>query len=439
MKHAVILLISGLLLGGCESANHAGKTVSKPRLKSREMFFDAPEGMTAYATGYYTQATGLEMRCRRRLTNRSDVMTQSGGDAYSQDNGRTWGPWNEPTVEDVYNERFNGVAWVVPWMDPVMGRLLHLGGGNERAFYQSGKVVDVMKKYFLVYGVSVDGDRSLTVCERVIQKGEPYSQEHPLKNHWVGKNSAFMGDNGSRPIRTRAGRILVPFQYSHPGPDGEYLNPGGGYTFHDSAVLIGQWRDDLRIDWEVSEIVYGDPARSTRGFIEPTIAEMPDGRILMVLRGSNEKKEELPGYKWYCVSEDGGYRWSEVKPWGYTDGTAFYSPSSMSLLLSHSSGKTYWLGNICPENPRGSSPRYPIVIGQVDPKSMMLMRDTVAEIDTKTSEDAVSGLGELYLSCFYGYEDRENGDIVVWMTRFFRQNKIFNGDAYVYRLTVPRE
>jgi len=444
LQNYIAILVFGALLWGCDSGmirssgKEAVNRVRAPRLKSREMFYDGPDGTRPHAVGYYTRGTGVEMRGRRRFTNRSDVVTGSGGDAYSKDNGRSWGAWNEPAAEEVQGGRFNGVSWLTPWVDPGSGRLLYLGAGNANVFYQSGKAVDIMKKYFLVYGVSTDGGRSLAVCEPVIQKGADYTAEHPLQNHWVGKNCVYLGDNGSRPIRTRAGRILVPIQYSHPGPDGEYLNLGGGYTFHDSAVLIGQWGEDMRMDWEVSEIVYGNPAKSTRGFIEPTLAEMPDGRILMVMRGSNDKKGELPGHKWYCVSEDGGYHWSEVKAWGYADGRAFYSPSSMSLLLSHSNGRIYWLGNICAKNPLGNSPRYPMVIGQVDEVSMQLIRETVSQIDTRTAEDAASGLGKLNLSNFYGYEDRENGDIVVWMTRSFNRDKggkkIFNSDAYVYRI-----
>lgn len=61
-----------------------------------------------------------------------------------------------------------------------------------------------------------------------------------------------------------------------------------------------------------------DPAASTRGTIEPTLAEMPDGRILMVMRGSNggskDPEFKIPGYRWHSVSSDGGYHWTKPQP-----------------------------------------------------------------------------------------------------------------------------
>ena len=88
--------------------------------------------------------------------------------------------------------------------------------------------------------------------------------------------------------------------------------------------------------------------------MEPTIAEMPDGRILMVLRGSNDAKPQLPGHKWFTTSADEGKTWEPVTRWTCTDGSPFFSPSSMSQLVRHSSGRYFWIGNITPENPCGN-------------------------------------------------------------------------------------
>ena len=215
------------------------------------------------------------------------------------------------------------------------------------------------------------------------------------------------------------------------GPDGEVYNPGGGYTYHEAAVLIGAWVEGLAIEWEISQRVTGDPATSTRGCCEPAIAEMPDGRILMVMRGSNDARPSLPGYKWYSVSEDGGFHWGPVRPWSFSDGVPFFSPSSCSQLLPHSNGRCFWIGNVTSGNPRGNSPRHPLVIGQVDPQSAMLLKESVVTIDTREpGEDE-----DLQLSNFLAHEDRENGDVVLYVTRFFHK-KAWRGDAYVYRVAV---
>jgi hypothetical protein len=118
-------------------------------------------------------------------------------------------------------------------------------------------------------------------------------------------------------------------------------------------------------------------------------------------------------------SRDGGDTWTEATPWTYENGTAFYSPSACSELLPHSNGKLYWLGNITNENPKGNRPRYPIVIGEVNQDTGLLIEETVTIID-----DRQPGENErMTLSNFHAREDRETGHIVVFLPRFF-----VNGD-----------
>ena len=80
-----------------------------------------------------------------------------------------------------------------------------------------------------------------------------------------------------RPIRTQyqqgtqQGKVLVPVSITRNGAD-----------YSDSAVLIGAWNNDMTISWNLSQRMLADASKSTIGFCEPTIAEMPDGRILMV-------------------------------------------------------------------------------------------------------------------------------------------------------------
>jgi hypothetical protein len=56
----------------------------------------------------------------------------------------------------------------------------------------------------------------------------------------------------------------------------------------------------------------------------------------------------------------------------------------MSALFRHSSGRVYWVGHITPENPRGNLPRRPLVIGEVDPKNLKLIRDCVVVVYPET-------------------------------------------------------
>jgi hypothetical protein len=144
---------------------------------------------------------------------------------------------------------------------------------------------------------------------------------------------------------------------------------------------------------------------------------MPDGRILCVMRGSNglkkDPKHEWPSRKWYCVSTDGGFHWSRPEPWHYSNAKDFFSPSSMSQIIPAKSGRFFWIGNISPTNCEENAPRWPLVMGEIDPSNMMLIEDSVFTIDTRGADDPEG----LQLSNFYAFEDRETGDIVLPMQR----------------------
>ena len=98
------------------------------------------------------------------------------------------------------------------------------------------------------------------------------------------------------------------------GPDGKLFKPAGAYTYHDSGVLIGRWSRGRRLDWKIGDRIPGDPARATRGMDEPTVAELAAGRILLAMRGSNDKRPELPSYRWHSSSSDGGRHWTAPAP-----------------------------------------------------------------------------------------------------------------------------
>ncbi|MBI4027488.1 MAG: hypothetical protein HY360_21055 [Verrucomicrobia bacterium] len=94
-------------------------------------------------------------------------------------------------------------------------------------------------------------------------------------------------------------------------------------------------------------------------------------------------------------------------------------------------GKCYWFGNICDQNPEGSLPRYPLVAAEGDLKSLMLIKNSVFEVDTLQSGDPPS----LQLSNFTVHEDRSNGELILHMSRFHAaENGTWCGDAFVYRI-----
>jgi hypothetical protein len=215
------------------------------------------------------------------------------------------------------------------------------------------------------------------------------------------------------------------------GTDGKLSLPGGGFTHQYTRILLGTWSDGHKIRWELSDKIVGDPDRTSRGLFEPTLAELPDGRIVCVMRGSNGGTRDpdckWPAYKWYSVSSDGGRTWSTADPFKYSDGSELFSPSAMSQLLRHSNGRLYWLGNLSEKNCCANNPRYPLVIAEVDQKNLGLIKTTVLVLDTLHDDDKEG----LNLSHWLAYEDRETAEIRVPMRRWSTDYTKFQGVDYI--------
>lgn len=334
----------------------------------------------------------------------------------SADNGRTWSPFTTKpdfTTGLPYGYRREPMTTAC---DSRTGRLLTIVNALDTPGLdpKAHEPPLAQQTYYLRYQVSEDGGRTWLFDEPIIHGGA-FDAKHPVEGVWVGTNAIYLGDAGSRPLITRSGKVLVPAQATPATSDGKLYNPAGGFTYTEVLVLIGTWTNKARLTWGVSERVRGDPARTTRGLIEPTLAEFGDGRILMVMRGSNggkaDPRSELPSHKWFSISKDGGHTWSQAEPWTYDDGTPFFSPSSMSALLTHSSGRCFWVGNLSASNCIGNLPRWPLVIGEVDAKSLRLLRDTVLMVDTRQPADETQG--RLDISHVTMFEDRQSSEIVV--------------------------
>ncbi len=339
--------------------------------------------------------------------------------AFSPDNGRTWTPM-KPTPDFDKDLPYGYRRSPYPlWRDPVNGNILSLFNCMDTPDKDPHAHEPRWQWYwyYLRYRVSTDGGRTYLFDKPIIQKGEQYSPEHPVDGVYIGKNCFFLGDQGCDPIRTREGTILVPMQMPPLASDGKsFYNPGGGWYWLQSRILIGRWTKDNQIEWECSEPIRGDGKRTVRGLYEPTLAQMPDGNLICIMRGSNGGKSDpgnkLPSHKWISVSKDGGHKWSLPKPWTYTDGNAFFSPASMSELITHSNGRTYWIGNISQKNCQDNHPRWPLVIAEVDPQTYGLMRDNFVVIDTKLPEEE-----DVNLSHWHSREDRQTGDIILTTSR----------------------
>lgn len=385
----------------------------------REVLMKSPgKGTAVMAFAYYTGHRGFDMVSLEQRWSRSDTI-DTVFRRTSQDNGRTW---STPIESKTGEKRPNGTWRKHPragYVDPKTKRLLEFW---MEAVLPTDDPLEGLRHYGVYYSINSG------LARRLIHKGRAFDAQHPIPGAELGRNGFMLGDHGSAPITAPNGDILLPLEI-FPAKDGKLYNPGGGYTWSDAAVAIGRWKGQ-DLEWTMSNIVQGDPAVTTRGMVEPTIAFLDRNRVLMVLRGSNDKNPKLPGYKWYSLSSDGGRTFSAAKPWTFTTGQNFFSPSACSYLLPHSSGKLYWLGNITPENPKGNRPRYPFVIAEVDKVTGLLHQQSVRQIDTRQhGENEI-----LTLSNFFAHEDRESKEIVLYITRLFAFPDGWEGDAMRYRI-----
>jgi len=150
------------------------------------------------------------------------------------------------------------------------------------------------------------------------------------------------------------------------------------------------WRATDPLDVGEPETTLPLSANLSRGSIEPTIAELPDGRLLMLVR-------TVVGVFYQSESSDGGLTWSELKPSPLTCG----GPGNMVTLPS---GRVAFAYN--PANPdstdaaKWGSPigydRQTLALLDRDGRTWRITHDFVRQIEgqTRVVHSTITGLGD---------------------------------------------
>jgi hypothetical protein len=418
LRRTFLVGIAGLAAWLAAHASLFSAEPAKLRVKRESVSFPQPRPDKAvYEMAAYAAPRGPAMVRLRTEEIKNDITTNYEL-SISGDHGETWSGMvtlesSRPTPQGMFRAMF----FFPPYCDPHNGRLLLVG---EEGVLPADSSDDAFTNLYTAYRTSADQGRTWSPARRVIQKGAEYSADHPLATVYVGKNAS---QTAGVPLCRDDGAVIVPIQLSILKNDKLYLPPGA-YTFLDSALLIGRWQADGSVEWELGGRIHLPPEKSLRGAFEPTVLEFPGGRMLVVLRAND-------GHKWYAISRDGGLTWGDVKPWTYADGSPFYSPNSFSQLVKHSDGTHYWFGNITPESPKGNNPRYPLVVGRVDPETLLLEKDSIVVIDDRRTGDSPT----LQLSNFNLVEDRRTGDFLLRMPRRDDGQKTkLPGSVHLYRI-----
>ena len=222
-------------------------------------------------------------------------------------------------------------------------------------------------------------------------------------------------------------------------PTGKAVHYKNTWAPVDEAVtVIGEYNSRGGLDWRLGKALNISPEMSSRGLDENAITQLADGRIAAVCRGDNSAFREKPGYKWLSFSSDEGETWSAPVPLPATGGDPIESGANGSALFrSIKNGKLYWMGNLALRGERANDnwPRSPLVVVEVQEEPFALKRDTIFAIDERNYNDSP----RVQHSNFRFYQDRETGDLVVFLTRYgeFSEKEWQVADYYRYRVEMP--
>lgn len=375
----------------------------------RELHLPAPRPGVALWTQIAYADNGLA---------REEILTTSSeSDAYydwqrrlSADNGKTW---TEP--EDVQGVTLNtpaGGMVTYPRVPASPGGTVYrflmrrLWPGNEIYTYQWGAQKHELNDHVFV---TEDGGP-----ERLLryEDGPDYDPAEPFAPAFCRTNQAYAGQNAAA------------------GPDGAVFFPLSTSRDEGETRLRGvclMRRDPESEGWQASNQQFVDLEVSCRGMLEPDVAVLRSGAVMVVCRGSNT--DLTAGRKWLTVSTDGGKSLAPIEELRYDDGSRFYSPSSIHRFLrSTRNGKLYWLANIVAEPPRSNHPRYPLCLAEIDEERLAVRKDSVIIVDDRGADEPE----RLQLSNFNVIEDRESLDFEIYVSRLGQDVESF-WETGVYR------
>lgn len=418
---------SAALAAAAEGADDPKQTealpwkVNRPIVKVEKKLYRRRkgDGTAAWVSCTYV-GPGLEREEVHSFQGASDSWHDVGR-RFSADDGRTWGEF-EPRpnttlrVGEVEVREHPGCSVYVPEAGVLVGawlRQLPMGARWHNFTYTR---------------LSRDFGRTWTEPEQLrYEEGEGFDPKAPHKPAFLQRNHAYFGTS----IRRHSnGTLILPVAHANAAGDEE--NDRRPWRMG-SLCFIGTWDAEHEcIRWNAGQRVKISPDVSSRGLMEPDLIELQGGRVLVVWRGSNTSS--TPGRKWFSLSDDGCRTLAEPREWRYSDGSRFYSPSSIHRFIRHSvTGKVYWFGNICPSAPSGNAPRHPLIVAEVDEEKAALKKDTVTVVDDRGPNEPSS----IQFSNFSLLENRRNHQFELYITPIGCDPEDWrNADAYKYVLTL---
>jgi hypothetical protein len=457
MRRQTLALL--LIFGGFTAGNPGAASLSQgPEAKPagpvcevrREVYIPSPGPGVAAIVGVHYLGPGL----RRREIHAHEAKSDLGEKyrvRYSDDNGRTWSRFEPVSLgTDTLRQGENymeEMSFAVGY-DPIAKRSVEVVfqrvflGDPEKALaaYWKGE-----NKFFdhCFYRVSRDDGRTWTERRQLAyEEGPRFDPKEWAVPEFLATNQMYGGyeitplSNG-----TIAYPAIIPVPYEEDDEDRRVCANvpwyAGKRKLYGAVCFIGIWNEKRQdYDWTFSQPISVRRRVSTRGFAEPAVAELRDGRLMMDLRGSNVHLDpkRYPGRKWMSLSKDGGKTWSPATDLRYDTGEQFYAPATFAKFIrSSTTGKLYWVGNISRVPPEGNSPRYPLYIAEVDEDKAALRKSTLTIIDDRQPGDTEG----VQFSNFSLLENRETKDLEIYLSRLGEKlDNVFSANAYRYTLKL---
>lgn len=421
MNVSVVRIASyGLMSLACvlETSAQTASPDSLPRLVSKEVFLHHENGRP-HVTGFVSYVH----------PNKPVLMHCSGREDYSDgyddfvirmsvDNGRTWSTPEMRWKSSVVPEGRLRYAEPAAYFDAGRGKLVVL---IDKVLYPQDKL-DVGAEYALELNI-YDAESGQWVVQRDLA--------------FPGQRVPAM--SFSFPVAVGADHLVFPGMRQTRDAEGKAVHFNGCWAPVDEVVsVIGRWNGAGDLTFELGNPLQIDPQRSSRGLDENALTLLSDGRLAAICRGDNSMFPDKPGYKWLSFSGDRGMNWSPPEPLPATGGDSIESGSNGSALFrSERNGRLYWLGNLALDGrrPRGNWPRWPLCLVEVQESPWALKRETIFRVDTCSGTDT----DQVQLSNFRFYQDRETGELVIFLTRYAERSakEWMLADYYRYRVALP--
>lgn len=417
------------------------------------------DGMLDFIDQRYADNSAVHRIERHTIANEGDFYCGS-RERESFDNGRSWGDWHDAYKENFARMKGGERLWEYGARNvyhPVNRHYLTLKmerlfvDNHQSAYDRFWKECAADSFYDHSFLAIRDEETNVEAMQLLRYESGPESGDLTEADYIRNNYSYSLGDI----VIAANGDILIAMSIpvakccQMAGLNSDTFFPSCPEQVFGMIIARGHWEPETRrYRFRFSKPVVISDLQSSRGIDEPTLAELPNGRIVVVFRGSNlhfppwrtRIEPGTPGFKWYTWSDDGGQTFTAPQPWHFDSGEVVYSSASISKIFkSEKNHRHYWIGNITdPTVTHGNFPRYPLHIVELDSRFGTAKAETLQIIDTRRQGESKF----LELSNFTLLQDRQSGVVEVYLAKCGMHSPdgrqdVHKGESWRYLLTLP--